>query len=142
MTVFEKTTVYDTTGKGGEILLAHNGILFATAERFALKLIERAIGETVTGAELHLTLFGVAVSDELEAEKVARAITGGQIPHLGFQGVAKTRKGYSRRVVFRDILPVGDVDVVGLARGSVDLLGFHVNQPGESPETLKADIWG
>ena len=133
----KSTTAYGKSGENGELFLYRSGILFATAERFTALIEESSDSGASTGYRIRLILNGVTIADEIGAKTHIHAIQTGDSPTFDFQGQMKRVDGWAERVIFRQCVPVGAVDIPGMVSGYVDTMAFAVN---ELPEQTKKSL--
>jgi hypothetical protein len=124
-------------GKDGELVIAHNGVVFAYAGRFEAQLAEVAamnatgragVADIVTGYKATLRLDDVMVTDDAEAEALINDLNNGIMPELGFCGKFRRADGMAERIVFTNCALAGELDLIGLARGSLWEMRLAVNR--------------
>ena len=123
-------------GKDGELYITYKNVRFATAERFTAELIERTtfdnaqkLGTVVvgTGYKAFLRLNDVTVSDDISVKQIIDDMNNGTMPDLAFHGKYRCRNDMAERIVFRACELTGEIDIIGLAAGSVWDLDLVIN---------------
>jgi len=122
-------------GNEGELFLYNDkNIKFAVAESFSAQLINQTLAtparficaEIVSGSKVHLTLHGVTITDEEAVRQMEKSALGGDMPILNFQGYLKRRDEIQERIIFRNLIQTGSID---LNDGYVGVWTFRVNDP-------------
>lgn len=135
------------TGKDGA-LYNDKGELLATVESFTSQVnfnnaSYSVLGnaqelETANTFKVTLTFSQVVVQDDKFFSEMIEALSKQTMPVWDFQGVLKGRNGSEQRVVYRECIPSGTVDIQNLAVGDVikRAWSFNVNQPPELQSLL------
>ena len=130
--------IYGREGENGKLYLYLHDTLFATAEYFTA-LIEEVQGSGVVyGHRIQLILNGLTILDEVGAKEMLydMQIKDGGIA-FDFEGLMKRRDGHKERVIFRRCIPIGAIDIPGLASGFMESLALTVNSiPDKTQKSL------
>jgi len=140
------------TGKDGELLVttkAGVNIPLAEVDAFTAKVTinntdYQPLGKSIvyavnTGYSVTLTLTEAVVRDDVMIMEFIEELQNGFMPSFEFQGKLRRRKADGsvefERVVFRDCVPDGSIDLMNISPGEVikRSWSFRVN---ESPEML------
>lgn len=128
------------TGKDGA-LYDSKGVLLATVENFTSQVnfnnaSYSVLGnaqelETANTFKVTLTFSQVVVQDDKFFTEMIQALAKQTMPVWDFQGVLKGRNGSEQRVVYRECIPSGTIDIQNLSVGDVikRAWSFNVNQP-------------
>lgn len=128
------------TGKDGA-LYDSKGVLLATVENFTSQVnfnnaSYSVLGnaqelETANTFKVTLTFSQVVVQDDKFFTEMIQALAEQTMPVWDFQGVLKGRNGSEQRVVYRECIPSGTIDIQNLSVGDVikRAWSFNVNQP-------------
>lgn len=128
------------TGKDGAFY-NKDGVMLATVETFTSNvsfsnakynvLGDAQEHETAASYSVNLTMTQVVVEDDEFIVELMDSLTTGDMPIWDFQGTLKGRNGSEERVVYRDCLPSGQVDIQNIAVGDVikRVWNFFVNRP-------------
>lgn len=119
---------YARTGKDGALYDRH-GVLLATIESFQAQVAFNNAKYSVLGdAQEHETLntFGVTltasqlvVEDDEFIEDIFQFMRTQVMPEWNFQGVLKGRNDSEERVVYRHVIPSGNIDLQNISTGDV-----------------------
>lgn len=114
------------TGKDGG-LYNEDGVLFASMESFNSKatynnakynvLGDPQEHETANSYGITLSFTEIVVEDIDLFMELVDAMNNGETPNWTFQGVLQGRNGSEERVVYRDCIPSGDIDLQNIANG-------------------------
>ena len=87
--------------------------------------------ETSASFSVSLTMTQVVVEDDAFIVELVEAMETGIMPVWDFQGTLKGLNGSEERMVYRDCLPSGQVDLQNIAVGDVikRAWNFFVNRP-------------
>ena len=130
------------TGKDGA-LFNDEGVMLATIESFQTQVnVTNAKYQPLGDAQEHeifqsygvtLTFVETVIEDEQFMKEMFEGMKSGVMPSWNFHGVVNGRNGSEQRVVYRDCVPTGAIDLQNLAVG--DLIkrswSFCVNNPPE-----------
>ncbi len=72
-----------------------------------------------TGYSVTLTLTEAIVRDDVMLEPFIKDLQEGYFPCFDFQGKARRREGQEERVIFRNCIPDGNVDLISLNPGDI-----------------------
>lgn len=119
---------YARTGKDGGLYNSH-GVLLATMESFQSQAAFNNAKYSVLGdGQEHETLntFGVTltasqlvVEDDEFIEDIFRFMQSQVMPEWNFQGVLQGSNGSEERVVYRQVIPSGNIDLQNISMGDV-----------------------
>lgn len=143
------------TGKDGELLVTTKaGVNLALAEvdTFTAQVSVsntdyQPIGKSIvyavnTGYSVTLTLTEAVVRDDVMIMEFIEELQNGFMPSFEFQGKLRRRKADGNieyeRVVFRDCVPDGSIDLMNISPGDVikRSWSFRVNEPPEMLESF------
>lgn len=128
------------TGKDGAFYNA-DGVLLATVESFTSNvnysnakysvLGDAQEHETANTFAVSLTMSQIVVEDDAFIQEVFEAMETQTMPVWDFQGSLLGRNGSEERVVYRECIPSGQVDLQNIAVGDVikRSWNFFVNRP-------------
>lgn len=128
------------TGKDGAFYNA-DGVLLATVESFQSNvnynnakysvLGDAQEHETANTFAVNLTMSQIVVEDDAFIQELMTALETQEMPRWDFQGSLLGRNGSEERVVYRDCIPSGQVDIQNIAVGDVikRQWNFFVNRP-------------
>lgn len=128
------------TGKDGAFY-NKNGVLLATIETFTSNVTFNnakysVLGdpqehETANTYSVSLTMSQVVIEDDEFVIELTNSMETGEMPIWDFQGTLSGRNGSEERMVYRDCLPSGQVDLQNVAVGDVIKRNwnFFVNRP-------------
>lgn len=138
------------TGKDGAFY-NKDGVLMATVESFTSSVSYNnakynALGdpqehETVASYSVSLEVTQIVIEDDEFFVEMMESLTTGEMPVWDFQGVLGGRNGSEERVVYRDCMPSGQMDIQNISVGDVikRKLGFFVNRPPALQKLLTVD---
>jgi len=138
---------YALTGKDGAIY-DENGVMLATVETFTANVSVsnakyNALGdpqehETFASYGVTLTMSQIVVEDDAFIQQFVTGMQKGTMPRWNFQGVLQGRNGSEERMVYRDCIPSGQVDLQNVTSGDVikRSWNFFVNKPPELQKML------
>lgn len=116
------------TGKDGA-LYSGNGVLLASMESFSSKVSYSNAKYTVLGDPqehetsnsygITLTFSEIVIEDLDMFVELMNSMKNGETPVWVFQGMLKGRNGSEERIVYRDCMPSGDIDLQNVANGDV-----------------------
>lgn len=135
------------TGKDA-LLFDEDGTLLATIETFQGQVnVTNAKYQPLGDAQEHeafqsysvtLTVTEVVIEDERFIQEMFNDMTTGTMPNWMFQGVIKGRNGSEERMIYRDCVPSGNIDLQNASVG--DLIkrqwSMFVNRPPELQKLL------
>lgn len=108
------------TGKDG-LLFSESGLLIATAQSFSSKatynnakvnfLGDAQDHEALQTYAITLTINEIIIRDNSYFQELMAALVGGYMPSWTFQGVIKGRNGSEQRIIYRECVPTGDIDL-------------------------------
>ena len=89
-----------------------------------------------TGYSITLTLVEAVVRDDVMLDELIRDIRQGYFPGFDFQGMLRRRDGQAERIVYRNCVPDGTIDLQNITPGEIikRSWSFRVNS---SPEMLE-----
>lgn len=138
------------TGKDGAIF-DEDGVLLATVESFKAKTSFNNAKYSVLGNAQELetaNTFGVSLSmsqivveDDRFITELFEAMENQTMPVWNFQGTLMGRNGSEERVVYREVVPSGDIDLQNITTGDVIKRNwnFFVNRPPKMQSQLTID---
>lgn len=138
------------TGKDGAFFDV-DGILLATVESFQSNVAFNnaqysVLGnaqelETANTFSVSLTMSQIVVEDDRFFEEIMTAMSEQTMPSWTFQGSLLGRNNSEERVVYRECVPSGQIDIQNVAVGDVikRAWNFHANQPPELNKLLSVD---
>ena len=138
------------TGKDGAFYNA-DGVLLATVESFQSTvnynnakynvLGDAQEHETANTFAVNLTMSQIVVEDDAFIQELMIALETQEMPRWDFQGSLLGRNGSEERVVYRDCIPSGQVDIQNIAVGDVikRQWNFVVNRPPKLQSLLGID---
>lgn len=138
------------TGKDGAFYNA-DGVLLATVESFTSNvnysnakysvLGDAQEHETANTFAVSLTMSQVVVEDDEFIIELAEAMETQIMPVWDFQGSLLGRNGSEQRIVYRECIPSGQVDLQNIAVGDVikRSWNFFVNRPPKLQSLLTID---
>ena len=135
------------TGKDG-LFFNESGIILATTETYQVQLnVTNAKYQPLGDAQEHeafqnysvsLNFTEVVVEDNAFIQELFNMLHSGQGTMWTFQGVLKGRNGSEERMIYRDCVPSGNVDLQNISVG--DLIkrqwSMFVNRPPELQNLL------
>lgn len=128
------------TGKDGAFY-DKDGVMLATVESFTSNvnwnnakysvLGDAQEHETANTFAVNLTMSQIVVEDDRFIEELMAALETQNMPSWDFQGTLLGRNDSEERVVYRDCIPSGQVDIQNVAVGDVIKRNwnFFVNRP-------------
>lgn len=138
------------TGKDGG-LYSGDGVLLATIESFQSQVaFNNAKYQVLGDAQEHegmntfgitLTASQVVVEDDQFIEDLFAFMQSQVMPEWNFQGVLKGRNDSEERVVYREVIPSGTIDLQNIGVGDVikRAWSFFVNQVPDLQSKLTVD---
>lgn len=127
------------TGKDGAIYNA-DGVLLATVDSFTANVTYNNAAYSVLGNaqeletantfKVALTMSQVVVEDDAFIQELVEAMESQTMPVWDFQGVLKGRNGTEERMVYRECIPSGQVDLQNITVGDV------IKRAWERPQNL------
>lgn len=116
------------TGKDAG-LYDENGVLLASADSFSSKATYNNVKykplgdpqehETSDSYGVTITFTEIVVEDIEMFKKIMEALKSGITPQFVLQGVLQGLNGSEERVVYRECIPSGDIDLQNIASGDV-----------------------
>lgn len=137
------------TGKDGA-LFNDAGTMLATVETFQTQVnVTNSKYQPLGDAQEHevfqaygvtLTFTEIVIEDEGFIRELFNAFSTGVMPEWSFQGVVQGRNGSEQRMVYRDVVPSGTIDLQNLSVGDVIKRDWSlfVNSPPELQSLLRA----
>ena len=128
------------TGKDGAFYNA-NGVMLASVETFTsnvnysnakyVVLGDAQEHETANSFAVNLTMSQIVVEDDAFIQELMEALETQIMPNWDFQGSLLGRNGSEERVVYRDCIPSGQIDIQNVTVGDVIKRNwnFFVNRP-------------
>lgn len=138
------------TGKDGAFY-DKDGVMLATVESFTSNvnwsnakysvLGDAQEHETANTFAVNLTMSQIVVEDDRFIEELMTALETQIMPTWDFQGTLLGRNDSEERVVYRDCIPSGQVDIQNIAVGDVIKRNwnFFVNRPPKLQSLLSVD---
>ena len=138
------------TGKDGAFY-SKDGVLLATVEQFTSNvswnnakysvLGDAQEHETANTFAVNLTMSQIVVEDDEFIEALMEALETQIMPAWNFQGTLLGRNGSEERVVYKECIPSGQVDIQNVAVGDVIKRNwnFFVNRPPKLQSLLTVD---
>lgn len=152
MAVFNNKAVIDTrhvrSGKDGA-LFNSAGIMLATVEDFKSAVTVnnakyQPLGDaqeksTMISYSVELSFNEIVITDDQFISEFLEALANHEMPEWNFQGVLKGRNGSEQRIIYRDCVPDGAIDLQNFATGDVikRAWAFVVNRPPELQSMLE-----
>ena len=111
------------TGKDGAFY-SKDGVLLATVEQFTSNAKYSVLGdaqehETANTFAVNLTMSQIVVEDDEFIVELMKALETQVMPVWDFQGSLLGRNGSEERVIYRDCIPSGQVDIQNVSVGDV-----------------------
>jgi len=137
------------TGKDGA-LYNDKGVMLATVETFQTQVnVTNAKYQPLGDAQEHevfqaygvtLTFTEVVIADERFIQELFQGMKSGVMPAWNFQGVVKGRNGSEQRMIYRQCVPSGTIDLQNLSVGDTikRAWSLFVNDPPELQSLLTA----
>ena len=96
-----------------------------------------------TGYSVTLTLTEAVVRDDVMLTELIADLQNGYFPSFDFQGKMRRRDGQAERVVYRNCVPDGTIDLQNLNPGEIikRAWSFRVNAPPEILENFTEAEW-
>lgn len=151
--MFNNSAPIDTrkvlTGKDGA-LFNDQGVMLATVETFQTQVnVTNAKYQPLGDAQEHevfqsygvtLTFTETVISDEQFISELFAAMKSGVMPTWNFQGVVNGRNGSQQRMIYRQCVPSGTIDLQNLSVGDIikRAWSLFVNDPPELQSLLTA----
>lgn len=144
------------SGKDGQLFVttkAGTNIFLAEVDTFQVQMSPanvdyQPVGSALvyavnTGYSLTLTLTEAVVRDNVMLDEIIRDLQKGYFSSFDFQGKLRRRDGQIERVVYRNCVPDGNIDLQNLAPGDIikRSWSFRVNSSPEMLEQLKDVDW-
>ena len=141
------------TGKDGQLFVTDkkgDSIFLAEVDSFQAQLAPKnvdyqPVGSAVefavnTGYSMTLTLTEAVVRDDAMLDGLIRDLQAGYFPGYDFQGKLRRRDGQAQRIVYRNCVPDGTIDLQNVSPGEIvkRSWSFRVNASPEALETFKA----
>jgi len=137
------------TGKDGA-LYNDEGVMLATVETFQTQVnVTNTKYQPLGDAQEHevfqaygvtLTFTEVVIADERFIQELFQGMKSGVMPAWNFQGVVKGRNGSEQRMIYRQCVPSGTIDLQNLSVGDTikRAWSLFVNDPPELQSVLTA----
>lgn len=137
------------TGKDGA-LFNDQGVMLATVETFQVQVnVSNTKYQPLGDAQEHeifqsygvtLTFTETVVADEQFIIELFDGMNSGVMPSWNFQGVVKGRNGSEQRMIYRQCIPSGNIDLQNVSAGDTikRAWNLYVNEPPELQSMLKA----
>ena len=140
------------TGKDGQLFVSTRAgvnIFLSEADTFQSQLSVsnsdyQPVGSTLvyavnTGYSITLTLSEAVVRDDVMLEELITDIQNGYLPSFEFQGKMRRRDGQAQRIVYRNCVPDGTIDLQNLTPGEIikRAWSFRVNATPEMIEHFR-----
>lgn len=151
--MFNNSAPIDTrkvlTGKDGA-LFNDQGVMLAAVETFQTQVnVTNAKYQPLGDAQEHevfqsygvtLTFTETVISDEQFISELFAAMKSGVMPSWNFQGVVNGRNGSQQRMIYRQCVPSGTIDLQNLSVGDIikRAWSLFVNDPPELQSLLTA----
>lgn len=131
---------YARTGKDG-LFYNKDGILLATVDTFSsnvnmanakYNLLGNAQElETPATFSVNLTMSQIVIEDDAFIQELMAALESQIFPFWDFQGSLLGRNGTEQRIIYRDCVPTGQIDLQNITPGDVvkRSWNFFVNRP-------------
>ncbi len=138
------------TGKDGA-LYNKDGVLLATVDEFTSNvswdnakysvLGDGQEHETAKTFSVSLTMSQVVIEDDEFIIELMEALETQLMPVWDFQGTLRGRNGSEERVIYRDCIPSGQIDIQNISTGDVirRKWNFFVNRPPKLQSLLGID---
>ena len=138
------------TGKDGQLFVttkAGTNLFLAEVDTFQAQISPantdyQPVGSALvfavnTGYSVTLTLTEAVVRDDVMLEELINDLQEGYFPSFDFQGKLRRRDGKAERIVYRNCVPDGSIDLQNLTPGEIikRSWSFRVNA---SPEILQS----
>lgn len=144
------------SGKDGQLFVttkAGTNIFLAEADTFQSQISPantdyQPVGSALTyavntGYSVTLTLTEAVVRDNVMLDELIRDLQNGYFPTFDFQGKLRRRDGQAERIVYRNCVPDGTIDLQNLTPGEIikRAWSFRVNSTPEMLEKFKDVDW-
>jgi len=138
---------YALSGKDGA-LYNDDGVLLATVETFSANvnvtngkytpLGDPQEHEYFQSYSVSLTFTQLVIKDDEFIQELMDGLTSGNMPRWNFQGVLKGRNGSEQRMVYRECVPSGQVDLQNVTTGDIIKRSWNlfVNRPPQLQKLL------
>lgn len=141
------------TGKDGQLFItskAGDNVFLAEVDSFTAQMSVtntdyQPVGSSLvyavnTGYSVTLTLTEAVVRDNVMLSEIIEDLQQGYVPSFDFQGKLRRRDGQAERIVFRNCVPDGSIDLMNINPGEVikRAWSFRVNATPEMLESFKA----
>lgn len=135
------------TGKDGAIY-NKDGVLIATVESFTSNVTfnnskysvlgDAQEHETANTFAVNLTMSQIVVEDDTFIQELMTSLETQEMPRWDFQGSLLGRNNSEERVVYRECIPSGQVDIQNISVGDVikRQWNFFVNRPPKLQKLL------
>ena len=132
------------TGKDGA-LFNDQGVMLATVEVNVTNAKYQPLGdaqehEVFQAYGVTLTFTETVIADERFIQELFNGMKTGVMPSWNFQGVVKGRNGSEQRMIYRQCVPSGTIDLQNLSVGDIikRAWSLFVNDPPELQSLLTA----
>ena len=107
----------------------------------ALQILSAAGIETANTFAVSLTMSQIVVEDDEFIQALMESLETQNMPHWNFQGSLLGRNGSEERVVYKECIPSGQVDIQNVTVGDVIKRNwnFFVNRPPKLQSLLGVD---
>lgn len=144
------------SGKDGQLFVtskAGTNIFLAEVDTFTVQLNMtntdyQPVGSALiyavnTGYSLALALTEAVIRDDIMLDELIRDIQKGYFPPYEFQGKLRRRDGQAERIVYRNCVPDGTIDLQNLTPGEIVKRnwGFRVNATPEMLQKFRDAAW-
>ena len=144
------------SGKDGQLFVttkAGNNIFLAEADTFQTQISPantdyQPVGSALvyavnTGYSVTLTMTEAVVRDDVMLEELIKDLQNGYFPTFDFQGKMRRRDGQAERIVYRNCVPDGTIDLQNLTPGEIIKRNwsFRVNASPEMLEKFRDAEW-
>ena len=144
------------TGKDGQLFVttkAGTNIFLAEVDTFQAQISPnntdyQPVGSALvyavnTGYSVTLTLTEAVVRDDVMIDELVRDLQSGYFPSFDFQGKMRRRDGQAERLVYRNCVPDGTIDLQNLTPGEVikRAWSFRVNATPEILQKFTNAAW-
>ena len=138
------------TGKDGAFY-SKNGVLLASVDQFTSNVTfnnakysvlgDAQEHETANTYSVSLNVSQVVIEDDEFFVEVMRALEDQTMPVWDFQGSLECRNGSEERVIYRDCIPSGQIDIQNITVGDVIKRNWNlfVNRPPRLQSLLGID---
>jgi len=144
------------SGKDGQLFVttrSRTSIFLAEADTFQTQVSPsntdyQPVGSSLiyavnTGYNVTLTLTEAVVRDDVMLDELLEDMQKGYFPTFDFQGKMRRRDGQAQRIVYRNCVPDGTIDLQNLTPGEIvkRAWSFRVNATPELLEKFKEAEW-